>query len=334
MKKIIFLCSTLLLLFGCSPSTDLEALDTFDNKISKLKEYHLEGELSIYDNEENYKYDVMVDYLNNLYLVKMINKDNKHEQIILKSNDGLYVITPSLNKSFKFDSNWPDNSSQSYILSALLNDLRNGSASINSNNDGYIIETKVNYPNNSSLKYEKIYLDHKCNLTKVEVFDENDTIRISLGVNKLDYKTTLKENDFVLDNYIKNEDCTENCNNENSVSKIESAIYPLFVPVNTYLSSSEIINDSDSSRAIITFSGDKNYVLVEELANVYLDHEIIPVYGEPIMLNDTIAAMSSNSLNWTSNGVNYYLASDDLTTSEMVSIAQSLTNAQNVAYIK
>ena len=52
------------------------------------------------------------------------------------------------------------------------------------------------------------------------------------------------------------------------------------------------------------------------------------------MLNDTIAAMSSNSLNWTSNGINYYLASEDLTISEMVSIAQSLNNAQNVAYIK
>lgn len=54
----------------------------------------------------------------------MVNKANEHKQIILRNNDGLYVITPSLNKSFKFESTWPDNSSQSYILSSLIKDIR------------------------------------------------------------------------------------------------------------------------------------------------------------------------------------------------------------------
>ncbi len=334
MKKIIFLSSALLLLFGCASKNELNVLNDFDNKISKLKSYELEGELSIYDNEENFKYDVSVNYLNNYYLVKMTNKDNNHEQIILKGDDGLYVITPSLNKSFKFDSNWPDNSSQTYILSSVLNDIRNGSAKIEKTNDGYTIETKVNYPNNSSLVYQKIVLDNKSNLKEIKVYDTNDIVKIDLIISKLSFKSSLNEKDFSLDKYIVNEECKENCDKEKTTSNIVNAIYPLFVPANTYLSSSEIVSDTENSRAIITFSGEKNYVLVEEMASAYIEHEIIPVYGEPVMLNDTIAAMSSNSLNWTSNGINYYLASDDLSISEMVSIAQSLNNAQNVAYIK
>lgn len=334
MKKIIFLGSIFLLLFGCSSKSELNVLNDFDSKLSKLKEYELQGDLSIYDNEENFKYNVTVNYLSNNYLVRMVNEENEHEQIILKSSDGLYVITPSLNKSFKFESTWPDNSSQSYILSSIVNDLRNGSANIEKTNDGYVIETKVNYPNNSTLAYQKIYLDNKSNLKEVKVYDNNDTERICLVITKLSYKSSLKEKDYTLDKYITKEECTDNCTKDKETSNIENAIYPLFVPANTYLSSSEIVTDNENSRAIITFSGEKNYVLVEEMANSYLEHEIIPVYGEPVMLNDTIAAMSSNSLNWTSNGVNYYLASDDLTMSEMVSIAQSLTNAQNVAYTK
>ena len=54
----------------------------------------------------------------------MTNKSNNHEQIILKNKEGLYVITPSLNKSYKFESTWPDNSSQAYILSSIIKDIK------------------------------------------------------------------------------------------------------------------------------------------------------------------------------------------------------------------
>ncbi len=177
-------------------------------------------------------------------------------------------------------------------------------------------------------------MDKDSNPKLVEVYDDNDTVKISFKVNKIKYKTTMKEAAFNLDKYVTNEECKENCSNDEQASKLENAIYPLYVPSNTYLSSSEMVNDEENNRAIITFSGEKNYVLIEEASVSYLEHEIIPVYGEPVMLNDTIAAMSSNSLNWSSNGINYYLASEDLTISEMVNIAQSLANAQNVVYIK
>ena len=335
MKKIVIMCSILLILFGCKAKNDLEIVDNFINKVNKMKEYELKGDLTIYDNEDKFNYDIKVNYLNNFYLVEMENISNNHIQIILKNNEGLYVITPALNKSFKFDSNWPNNSSQSYILSALVNDIKNGSANINSDKDQYIIETKVNYPNNNNLSYEKIFLDLNGNLKKVNVYDEDDNLKIEMIINHLDNKTSLKEEDFNLEKYVTNEACEdENCPKDTSVSIIENAIYPLFVPINTYLSSSEIVNDEISSRAIITFSGAKNYVLIEENAVLSPEPTILPVYGEPIMLNDTIAAFTSNSLNWTSGGINYYLASEDLTPSEMVNIAQSLTNAQNVAYTK
>ena len=40
----------------------------------------------------------------------------------------VYVVTPSLNKSFKFQSEWPSNSSQSYLLNPLLNDVKTDSS--------------------------------------------------------------------------------------------------------------------------------------------------------------------------------------------------------------
>lgn len=59
------------------------------------------------------------------YKVVLVNQTNNHEQVILKNKEGLYVVTPSLNKSFKFDSVWPENSSQAYLLQNLVTDIKN-----------------------------------------------------------------------------------------------------------------------------------------------------------------------------------------------------------------
>ncbi len=66
-------------------------------------------------------------------------------------------------------------------------------------------------------------------------------------------------------------------------------------------------------------------MLVEEASKVNSEFEIIPVYGEPLMLSNSVGAMSANSLTWSTNNVDYYLTSNDLTNSEMLTVAHSLT---------
>ena len=57
------------------------------------------------------------------FKVNMVNTLSNHEQVILRNDGEVYVVTPSLNKSYKFVSEWPYNSSQSYILNSLLKDI-------------------------------------------------------------------------------------------------------------------------------------------------------------------------------------------------------------------
>mgnify|MGYP003302353358 CR=1 FL=1 len=40
----------------------------------------------------------------------------------------------------------------------------------------------------------------------------------------------------------------------------------------------------------------KNFVLIEEPSKESSEFEIIPVYGDPMMMNKSIGALSSNSL--------------------------------------
>ena len=96
------------------------------------------------------------------------------------------------------------------------------------------------------------------------------------------------------------------------------------------MTSSETIETDSGNRIILTFSGEKNFVLIEETTKVNGDMEIIPVYGEPVLLSETIGALSANSLSWDSNNISYYLASTELTLAEMKSIADSLGNEKLV----
>ncbi len=368
MKKILLLICLTLMLCGCGSETKEGVLNDFMNNINSTKSYKLTGNMEISNDEEKFTYSLESYYLKDeYYKVILVNQTNNHEQIILKTKEDIYVITPSLNKSFKFQSEWPDNSSQAYLLGSLVNDIKNDkNVEISENDNGYIIKSSVNYPNNEELTYQKIYLNNKKIVEKVEVFNNNDIVKIKVSFENVDLKANLSEKDFKLEDYVKEENLNEsesnsknntennkenNCidgeeecqNNTNNVqnnsdvnntssenseetSNIENIIYPLYIPSNTFLSNSETIETSNGNRVILTFSGDKNFVLIEEATIKSEEMEIVPVYGEPLMLSETIGALSANSLSWDANNISYYLASTELTVNEMRTIANSLGN--------
>ena len=101
-------------------------------------------------------------------------------------------------------------------------------------------------------------------------------------------------------------------------------IYHLFLPNDTKLVDEEKIQKDNGQRVIMTFDGDKPFLLVEETMNVEDEFTIIPTYGEPYRLMDSLGIMTDNSLTWVSNGIEYYIVSDVLEQDEMIEIAQSI----------
>ena len=325
MKKLLLLLS-MVLLTGCGKVDKDKLINTFKNDVESSKSYIVESAMEIYSAEDTFSYDVKVFYMDDDYFkVDMVNTLSNHEQVILRNNNEVYVVTPSLNKSYKFVSEWPYNSSQSYILNSLVKDIDNDEeVEFEEVEDGYNLKVDVNYPNNDELEYELLMFDKKMNLKKVVVYDTEDIISIKVDFKKIDYKANLSEEDFSVDKMIEENCCSNDIGESTETSKIEDIIYPLYVPANTYLKNREFVNTDNGERVILTFNGDKNFVLIEETSSISEEFEIIPVYGDPLMLNDTIGALSTNSLSWSVDNVDYYLTSSDLTTSEIMQIADSL----------
>ncbi len=323
MKKILLvLCSFVFLLSGCGKVSENDIVKEVKNNIKKS--YLLSGDLSILNNDEVYNYDVEVSYKQDrFYKVVLTNTSNDYTQVILKNSEGVYILTPSLNKSFKFQSDWPYNNSQIYLLEALMNDIESDSKRKFKEEDGkYIFETKVNYPNNSNLKNQKIVFNKNLEIEEVKVYDANETIRMEFDIEDIDYSPTFKKNYFEVDNVMR----TFGEDEAVASSSLDESIFPLFLPSGTKLSNSEKIIMDEGERIIMTFDGDKPFLLVEETANVMDEFTVIPTYGEPYMLMDTLGVMTNNSLSWTSGGIDYYLVSEVMEKDELVEIAQSISN--------
>lgn len=321
MKKMVLsiVAAFLVLCVGCSNDKDI--VNTFKKKVENSKSYHVEGILEITNNENKYTYDIDAAYKkDDNFRVSLKNKTNEHEQIILKNNDGVFVLTPSLNKSFKFQSEWPYNNSQSYLLQNILNDILDDNAKkIEKTKNGYIVETKVNYTNNKKLVKQKIYFDKKANVQKVEVLNEAGIVKIKMTFNKIDMSAKYAKEYFDLEENMNVSSATDK-----TINEIEDIIYPMYVPENTYLENEEKVSIDGGERVILTFAGDNPFMLIEETANID-DGKIIPVYGELEVLTDVLGYITDGVASWISNGIEYYAISETMDSSELLEVVNSIS---------
>lgn len=311
------------LIVGCGKYGEKDILKDLSKKIEKTDGYHLTGELEIINNEDSYLYDVEVAYQkSDNFRVSLKNKTNNHEQIILKNEEGVYVLTPSLNKSFKFQSEWPYNNSQSYLLQTILKDLQQDNERVfEEQNDNYIFTTKVNYSNNANLVKQKVIFDKDLNIKEVQVLNSNDQMQMKMTFASIDYKATYDNTYFTLKGNM------SNVSTQTTSKTLDSIIYPMYIPENTALTNQEKVATEDGERIILTFSGDHPFMIVQETAKVAEDLLTIPMYGEPYIVTGTVGAMSDSSITWVNNGVEFYVVSDVLNSNELLQVANSISVA-------
>lgn len=230
------------------------------------------------------------------------------------------VLTPSLNKSFKFQSDWPYNNSQTYILQTVVKDIENDSEKdVKKTDNGYIITTSVNYSNKQDLIRQNIYLDKDGNITKIEVINSENQPKIIMNFSSIDFNANINDDNFSIDKNVLN-----NTEIDTPVSSIDGVVFPMYVPTDTYLTSQDVVSIDGGERAILTFNGEKPFTVIQETisGNNSLS---MNVDGEPQMIMDTVGVLSDSYVSWISGGIEYYVISEDLTQEELLSVANSIS---------
>lgn len=321
MKRVgvfLMLCLTLIL-SSCSAGTkESKALGVFTSKIEDAKSYELKAKLEVVKLESTVSFNMEVIYeAPSNFKVTYVNEANNSRQVLLKNSDGVFVLSPELNKEFKFESTWPLNSSHIYILNKIVSDLKEAEdVTTKTENDFYIIKSSIKHKIRKDLVSQSIYLNTKdYSLDKI-TFDGADKALMTLVVNELNFDLSLKSDTFNVDAIM---DSETSLIGEGSLDVItEVSFAPIFEGVS--LKASSVMDEY----TILSYDGTKKYSIIYQDVHVGSVSAITRIYDDFIMLDSGLGFVASNSLTFYFGDKEFRIISDNLTLEEMVSLANSL----------
>lgn len=332
MKKIFayrmaFIVALLILLLAaCGEKSQEDVVAKLEENMEELTGYKASAEMTMNTGQAEQKFKIDVWYKDEgLYRVALQNSnDDKGSQIILKNGDGVFVLTPALDKSFKFQTEWPDNSSQPYLYQSLVKDvLKDAEAGFESNETHYIFKTKTNYQSNNNLPFQEVHFD-KASYTPslVKVLDKDSNALVEVKFSTFDMGASFADDDFTMEKNMASS--AEATSVQASVMGDLEVFYPLYTAGAEFAEQRDVELD-DGKRIIITYEGEKSFTLIEERKNSETTLSAPKeVQGDIVNLGFAVAGHSKNTMEWSYGGVDFTLASDELTREEMVEIAQSV----------
>ena len=332
MAKLLFLFVTILVLSACGAESKEDVVKKLSNKWVDTKGYELAAEMSILTGDEPRVYDVEVWHTKpDFYRVQVSDTNAENTQMIVRNTEGVFVVTPALNKTYKFQSKWPTENSQAYLIGSLANDIKKDkTATFKEEGDNYVFETKTSNNHKSMLPYQKIYINKKTLLpTNVSILNENKEEQIHITFSKVSLGKTRAAAEYKIEQTpAPKADGTEGtivASAEIDDSEFET-YYPLLKWEQVHNIDEKLMEVDGEKRVILTYSGDKEFTIIQQRSEAG-DSSIIPVFspGDPVDLGVAIGAITDHSLSWEQEGMSFFIASSTLTKEEMIEVAASMT---------
>ncbi|WP_226038151.1 LolA family protein [Aquibacillus saliphilus] len=336
MKKYVsigIIALLILLLAACGEKSKEDVVQKLEGTLEDMSGYQAQASMSLKTGEDSQTYKIDITHKKkDYYRVLLKNeKDEEGSQIILRNDDGVFVLTPALNKSFKFQSEWPMNSSQPYLFQSLVQDILSDSdAAFKSTENHFVFETKTNYQNNNNLPFQEIFFDKKSYTpVMVKVLDKDKKPLIEVEFSGFTLNPEFEEGAFEIEKNMTSSLFGIPVMAEENSDKDLSVFYPTEKAGAELVETKEVEIDS-GKRVILSYKGEKSFTIVEEKVDAYPTSTASPkaVKGEPVSLGFSMGALTSTSLEWNYNGTSFYLASEELTREEMIEVASSVLDQQ------
>ncbi|MBE3596891.1 MAG: outer membrane lipoprotein carrier protein LolA [Hydrogenibacillus sp.] len=330
------LALTVLVIGGCGGKKDAESvLGDLSKKIESMQGYRGVGTLTIATGAHPIAYAVEVSHKKpQYYRVVLSNEESGVKQVILKNDDGVFVVTPHLNKTYRFQSDWPQNQSQIYLFESLVKNIADDPARVfTPTEQGYLYHVKAQYQNRL-LVTQKIWFDGKTLAPrKVEVLDADERVLVSLVFDRFEWNPSLTPDDF--------KDTKTSGSSDAALPDAHAPSAPTMAGGDDQDRSAAVAYREPSYRPNgmvligVDRKGDGSYALtyggthrLTISAAPARSMEVVAPVGEPVMVGGSIGVITETgeltALRFTDGGVDYKLTTVDLPKEELVRVAESL----------
>jgi len=329
-----------LILAGCGKKSEEDIVKDLERTIDGMKSYSVEGSMILHSGEKPQEYQFSIWYQKpEFYRIAITNKQKNVTQIVLKNEEGVFVLTPHLQKSFRFRSEWPNDQGQVYLYQSLLRSIvKDGERAMTEDGDSYVFQVKADY-NNAALPRQKIWLKRDGYApVHVELLDENDRAVVTV-----DFTNFERDKKFDEDSFDMNRNLTSwhmstlpvmsplpaaGELTEQAKAELEAdfgVIYPAYVPEGVVLDDVRELKLGDTDAVMLRYVGERySYTIVESRPR---DAAVFVHETTLLDLGFTMGILSGDELKtliWLDDGVEFRMTSNNLSTEEMVKIAQSV----------
>ena len=300
------------------------SLNDLIEEANRCQSYQLVGNMEMLENDELKSYQVTSTYARidkkDYYKVELYDKSLNQSQVIVRNDEGVFVLTPSLNQAFQFQSEWPHNSPKPYIYQSLVSFLKdNKSEKVK---DGYLVQGEMTYENDERVKSQEVKFDKSLKPVYISVFDQDGTEVIKVEVTSFEMNQDMKKDSFLQNNIIK-ETKTEYTD---SVAA-SLPLYPVSL-MGSILENEKVSTIDDEINHILKFTGEKSFTIVEKTSKENDDLQIESIDGNMIDMIDGVAFENDQQMTYISSGVVCSLYSNDLTSQEKLAVLSSMQSSQ------
>ncbi|MFS0779986.1 outer membrane lipoprotein carrier protein LolA [Neobacillus sp. 3P2-tot-E-2] len=328
-KRLLLVITGLLVVFllaACGSKSKEDVVEELNGKLNDLSGYKVDAKMTLKMGTDSQVYNVEIWHKDpTFYRVNLKNAEKDQSQMILRNNEGVFVLTPALKKSFKFQSDWPQNSSQAYLYESLIKDIvEDKEAKFSSTKEHYVFETKTRYQNNSMLPTQEIKLNKEdLSPAVVKVMDPDRKALVTVEFSKVKFNASFDDSDFDMKKNMTRADL-----NLPVMADSKDTAFTVKYPtadLGAKLVDEKEVKLENGKRVVLTYEGEKSFTLVQEKVTVK-EASTSPTYvdGDLVDLGVTIGAVSEGSITWTMDGVDYMIASNELTEKELVEIARTV----------
>ncbi|MFD0697781.1 hypothetical protein ACFQZT_27265 [Paenibacillus sp. GCM10027628] len=172
-----------------------------DHVISKPGSYQASGSMILHTGQQPQEYAVEVAFSpEHFYRISLTNAQKDVTQIVLRNEEGVFVLTPHLKKSFRFQSDWPENQGQVYLFQSLAKSIvADKDRQFTTENDAYVFDVAANYQN-EMLSRQKIWLNKKTLAPlQVQVSDANQNVMVQVNFTKFEFDAKFDKDYFQME---------------------------------------------------------------------------------------------------------------------------------------
>lgn len=187
------------ILTGCGSKSADSVVKDLDKAVSKMESYQGSGRMVLHTGQQPLEYKVDVWYQKpHYYRIALTNAKRDVTQIVLRNDDGVFVLTPSLNKSYRFQSDWPENQGQVYLYQTLAQSiLLDNSRQFVASDDAYVFDVMASNYQNGSFARQKIWLSKDNFAPKhVEVTDASGNLMVEVNFDTFEFGTKFDKSAF------------------------------------------------------------------------------------------------------------------------------------------